>query len=160
MSFLGEWLGWGKKKKTKKTPAEKADRRAPTLGGGAGAAQGGEIKVKVQHEVCAILARSAAMDELIQHQTINRLYADVLYDFMAGGAPRSADPAPQVLDWAREAMETWGEEKTGLGEDVVREMAALRESILAALDAASRDPTLRKAAEERLKASGHLTAED
>jgi hypothetical protein len=159
MSFLGEWLGWGKKK-SKKTPAEKAERRAPTLGAGAGAAQGGEIKVKVQREVCAILARSASMDELILHQTVNRLYADVLYDVMAGGAPGSADPAPQVLDWAREAMETWGEDKTGLGEEVLREMAALRESILAALDAASRDPTLRKAAEERLKASGRLSVED
>lgn len=159
MSFLGEWLGWGKKK-SKGTPAEKAERRAPTLGAGAGAAQGGEIKVKVQREVCAILARSASMDELILHQTVNRLYADVLYDVMAGGAPGSADPAPQVLDWAREAMETWGEDKTGLGEEVLREMAALRESILAALDAASRDPTLRKAAEERLKASGRLSVED
>ena len=160
MSFLRERLGWGKKKKTKKAPAEKAARRAPTLGAGTGEAQGDKIKEKVQREVCAVLARSAAMDELIQHQTLNRLYADVLFDYMAGGAPRSVDPAHQVLGWAREAMEDWGKDKTGLGEDMKREMAALAESILAALDAASRDPTLRKAAEQRLEATRGLSAED
>ncbi len=176
MSFLRNWLGLGKKKKNKdvKTAAGQAERQTPSLGAktaGIAGAPTDEVKAKVQREVCGVLgrtileliqssqARTPAMDELIQHQTINRLYEDVLFDFMAGGAPRSVDPAHQVLDWAREAMENWGKEKQDLSEDMVREMAVLSKSILAAIDAASRDPTLRKAAEERLKASGGLSAE-
>jgi hypothetical protein len=100
------------------------------------------------------------VDELIQRQTINRLYADVLYDFLSSGAPPSVDPADEVLGWAREAMETWGKDKRNMTEDMVREAAALAESILAVLETASRDETLRKAAQQRFKGTGQLTAED
>jgi hypothetical protein len=105
-------------------------------------------------------ARRPAVDELIQRQTINRLYADVLYDFLSSGAPPSVDPAEEVLGWAREAMENWGKDKRNMTEDMVRETAALAESILAMLASASRDETLRKAAQQRFKGTGQLTAED
>ena len=45
-------------------------------------------------------------------------------------------------------------------EDTERETAALAESILAVLETASRDETLRKAAQQRFKGTGQLTAED
>ncbi len=172
MSLLRKRLGWGKKKKSKKPPAERTERKTPTLGVEAGETQVDEIEEKVQREVCAVMARTIleliqssqarapSMDELIQRQTINRLYADALYDFMASGAPPSVDPAHQVMGWARKAMENWGKDKKDVTEDMARHRAALSESILAALDAASRDPTLRKAAEQRFKATGQLTAED
>ena len=105
-------------------------------------------------------ARRPAVDELIQRQTINRLYADVLYDFLSSGAPPSVDPADEVLGWAREAMANWGKDKRNMTEDMVRETAALAESILAMLETASRDETLRKAAEQRFKGTGQLMAED
>jgi hypothetical protein len=57
-------------------------------------------------------------------------------------------------------MENWGKDKKDVTEDMARHRAALSESILAALDAASRDPTLRKAAEQRFKGAGQLTADD
>ena len=177
MSLFRRRLGWDKKKKKNKKPAEQIERKAPTLDAKAGETpegkiQRGEIKEKVQREVCAIMARTVpeqiqssqartpSMDELIQRQTINRLYADVLYDFLSSGAPPSVDPADEVLGWAREAMETWGKDKKNMTEDMVRERAALAESILAVLETASRDGTLRKAAEQRFKATGKLTAED
>jgi hypothetical protein len=107
-------------------------------------------------------ARRPAVDELIQRQTINRLYADVLYDFLSSGAPPSVDPADEVLGWAREAMANWGKDQRNMTEDkdMVRETAAMAESILAMLETASRDETLRKAAQQRFKATGRLTAED
>ena len=191
MSLFTRRLGWNKKKKKIKKPAEQIERKAPTLDAKAGETpegkiQRGEIKEKVQREVRAIMARTVpeqiqsslaqapsmdeliqsslaqapSMDELIQRQTINRLYADVLYDFLASGAPPSVDPADRVLAWAREAMETPGNDKSDVTEDMVRERAALTESILAVLETASRDETLRKAAEQRFKATGQLTAED
>jgi len=172
MSLFRRRLGWDKKKKSKKQPAQQIERNAPTLDAKTGETQGGEIKEKVQREVRAMMARTVpeqiqssqaqapSMDELIQRQTLNRLYADVLYDFMASGAPPSVDPADRVLAWAREAMETWGKDKTDVTEDMARHRSALTESILAALETASRDETLRKAAEGRLKATGQLTAED
>ncbi len=175
MSLFRRRLGWDEKKKKK--PAERIERKAPTLDAKAGETpggriQGGEIKEKVQREVCAVMARTIleliqshqaqmpSMDELIQRQTINRLYANVLYDFLASGAPPSVDPADEVLGWAREAMETWGKDKRNMTEDMVRETAALAESILAMLASASRDETLRKAAEQRFRGTGQLTAED
>jgi len=177
MSLFTRRLGWNKKKKKIKKPAEQIERKAPTLDAKAGETpegriQRGEIKEKVQREVRAIMARTVpeqiqsslaqapSMDELIQRQTINRLYADVLYDFLASGAPPSVDPADRVLAWARDAMETPGNDKSDVTEGMVRERAALTESILAVLETASRDETLRKAAEQRFKATGQLTAED
>ncbi len=44
-------------------------------------------------------------------------------------------------------MENWGKDQRNVNQDMVREMAALTESILAVLANASRDATLRKAAE-------------
>jgi hypothetical protein len=105
-------------------------------------------------------ARTPSVDELIQRQTINRLYADVLYDLLSSGAPPSVDPADEVLGWAREAMESWGKDQRNMTEDMVRETAALAESILAVLKSASRDETLRKAAQQRFKATGRLSAQD
>lgn len=164
MSVFRRRLGWDKKKKKTKKPAEQIERKAPTLDAKAGETpggiiQGGEIKEKIQGEVCAVMARTIleliqssqarrpAVDELIQRQTINRLYADVLYDFLSSGAPPSVDPADEVLGWAREAMENWGKDQRNVNQDMVREMAALTESILAVLATASRDATLRKTAE-------------
>jgi hypothetical protein len=163
MSVFRRRLGWDKKKKKTKKPAEQIERKAPTLDAKAGETPGGkiqrgEIKDKVQGEVCAVMARTIL--ELIQRQTINRLYADVLYDFLSSGAPPSVDPADEVLGWAREAMENWGKDKRNMTEDMVRETAALAESILAMLASASRDETLRKAAQQRFKGTGQLTAED
>ena len=177
MSVFRRRLGWDKKKKKTKKPAEQTERKAPTLDAKAGETpggkiQGGEIKEKVQGEVCAVMARTIleliqsgqarrpAVDELIQRQTINRLYADVLYDLLSSGAPPSVDPADEVLAWAREAMENWGKDQRNMTEDMVRETAALAESILAVLETASRDETLRKAAQQRFKGTGQLTAED
>ena len=177
MSLFRRRLGWDKKKKKTKQPAERIERKAPTLDAKAGATrggniQGGEIKQKVQGEVCAVMARTIleliqssqartpAVDELIQRQTINRLYADVLYDLLSSGAPPSVDPADEVLAWAREAMENWGKDQRNMTEDMVRETAAMAESILAVLESASRDETLRKAAQQRFKGTGQLTAED
>ena len=177
MSLFTRRLGWDKKKKKNKKPAEQIERKAPTLDAKAGETpegkiQRGEIKEKGQREVLAIMARTVpeqiqssqaqmpSMDELIQRQTINRLYADVLYDVLSSGTPPSVDPADEVLGWAREAMETCGQDKRNMTEDMVRERAALTESILAVLETASRDETLRKAAEQRFKATGQLTAED
>ncbi len=177
MSLLRRRLGWDKKKKKNKQPAEQIERKAPTLDAKAGKTrggiiQGGEIKEKIQGEVCAVMARTVleliqssqarrpAVDELIQRQTINRLYADVLYDLLSRGAPPSVDPADEVLGWAREAMANWGKDKRNMTEDMVRETAALAESILAMLASASRDETLRKAAQQRFKCTGQLTAED
>ena len=130
MSLFTRRLGWDKKKKkkTNKKPAEQIERKAPTLDAKAGETpegkiQRGEIKDKVQGEVCAVMARTIleliqssqartpAVDELIQRQTINRLYADVLYDLLSSGAPPSVDPADEVLAWAREAMESWGKDQ-------------------------------------------------
>jgi hypothetical protein len=45
-------------------------------------------------------------------------------------------------------------------EDMVRETAALAESIMAVLETASRDETLRKAAQQRFTATGRLSAQD
>lgn len=172
MSLFRRRLGRDKKKKNKKKPAKQTERKAPTLGAMAGETQWGEIKAKVQGEVCAVMARTIleliqssqartpAVDELIQRQTINRLYADVLYEFLSRGAPPSVDPADQVIGWAREAMENWGKDKRYVNEDMARETAALADSILAVLESASRDETLRKAAEQRFKGTGKLTAED
>jgi hypothetical protein len=179
MSLFRRRLGWDKKKKKTKQPAERIERKAPTLDAKAGATPGGkiqrgEIKQKVQGEVCAVMARTIleliqssqartpSVDELIQRQTINRLYADVLYDFLSSGAPPSVDPADEVLGWAREAMANWGKDQRNMTEDkdMVRETAAMAESILAMLETASRDETLRKAAQQRFKATGRLTAED
>ena len=177
MSLFRRRLGWDKKKKKFKKPAELTERKAPTLDAKAGETpggkiQGGEIKEKVQGEVCAVMARTIleliqssqartpAVDELIQRQTINRLYADVLYDLLSSGEPPSVDPADEVLAWAREAMENWGKDQRNMTEDMERETAALAESILAVLETASRDETLRKAAQQRFKGTGQLTAED
>ncbi len=165
MSLFTKRFGRDGKSK-KREPARPAERATPTLGAVAGEARWGAIKAKVQGEVCAILARTileliqssqartASMDELVRRQSINRLYADVLYDFLSGGAPPSFDPTEKVVEWAREAMETWGREEKRLEEGMAQDKADLADSILAALRSAARDETLRKAAELRLKAAG------
>lgn len=147
--------------------------REPTLvAAGAGGAKTGAVKKKVQAEVCAIMARTIleviqssqarapSMDELVRRQAINRLYADVLYDLMASGAAAEVDPAQEVLAWAREAMEDWSRTQRGVDAEMARERESLAQSILAALEAAAGDATLRKAAERRLKGTGPLAPED
>jgi len=130
------------------------------------------IKDKVQGEVRAISARTIleviqssqagapSMDELVRQQAINRLYADVLYDLLSNGAAPDVDPSARVLAWAREATDGWGRGQKNVDADLTREREALARSILAALDSATRDGTLRKAAERRYRASGQLTADD
>ncbi|MDX1576758.1 MAG: hypothetical protein R3285_11235, partial [Kiloniellales bacterium] len=114
MSLFRRRLGWGRKKKKKdvEAPAEEAERRMPSLGAraaGFAGADDDEIKAKVQREVCGVLGRTIleliqsspaptpARDDFNHHHTITRPYADVLFDFLARGAPRSVDPAHQVL---------------------------------------------------------------
>lgn len=170
MSLFRKRFGRGKKKKEE--PAERAERTAPTLGAPADEARWGAIKAKVQGEICAILARTIleliqssqarapSMDDVVRRQAINRLYADVLYDFLSGGEAPTFDPSAQVSGWAREAMAKWGGDQTRLDEGMASDRAALSQSILAALEAASRDATLRKAALERLRAAGTAAGAD
>lgn len=176
MSLFGRRLGRGRKKDKKQQkiePAARGERHPPTLD--VGARESGRdssrqpdrdaIKAKVQSEVCAVLARTIleliqssqarapAMDELLRRQAINRLYADVLYDFLAGGEAPGYDPGELVLGWAREAMDEWGAGRERLAPGLAGDKAALSDAILAALEAASRDRTLREAARQRLEAA-------
>jgi hypothetical protein len=165
MSLFKRRSGRDQKKKPKREPAKPAERSMPTLGATPGETRWGAIKDKVQHEVCAVLARTilelirsshartASTDDLVRRQAINRLYADVLYDFLSSGEAPTFDPADKVLGWAREAMATWGAGEARLDERMAGDKAALSQSILAALETASRDETLRKAALERIKAA-------
>jgi len=164
MSLFGRRLGRDRKKKTIE-PAARGERRPPTLGAVAPDPGRDAIKAKVQSEVCAVLARTIleliqssqarapSMDELLRRQAINRLYADVLYDFLAGGEAPGYDPAEPVLRWAREAMDEWGAGRERLDPGLAGDKAALSDAILSALEAASRDQTLRKAALQRLEAA-------
>ena len=120
------------------------------------------LKAKVQAEVCAIMSRTilqqiqggeAAREDLVKQQSVNRLYADVLYDLLSSGATPEIDPAERVLRWARGALEDWGRSKTALSPDLVREREALVQSILQALATAARDKTLRTAAIRRVAAA-------
>jgi len=173
MSLFRRRKGRSDRKDEAPRPAKPREAKEPTLAAAkAGDAETSGIKTKVQAEVCAIMARSIleliqssqarapSMDELVRRQAINRLYADVLYDQLAGGAAADVDPAEQVLAWAREAMEDWGRTQRGVGAEMARERETLARSILAALESAARDQTLRKAAEQRLKGTGPPTAED
>ena len=147
--------------------------KEPTLAAAkADGAESSGIKTKVQAEVCAIMARTIleliqssqarapSMDELVRRQAINRLYAEVLYDLMAGGAAAEVDPAQDVLAWAREAMDDWGRTQRGVDAGMARAREDLAQSILAALEAAGRFETLRKAARHRLEGTGPLSPED
>ena len=101
-------------------PVQPVEPRTPRLGASMDEPEWGEIKDKVQAEVCAILARTIleliqssqartdSMDELVRQQAVNRLYADVLYDVRSMTGSQSVDPADKVLAWSREAIENWG----------------------------------------------------
>jgi len=129
------------------------------------------LKAKVQAEVCAILSRTIleqirssethplASSELLVHQAVNRLYADVLYDLLSDGARPEIDPAERVQRWARGALEDWGRSQTALSPDMVREREALVRSVLEALAAAAHDDTLRTAAVRRVAADQRLASE-
>jgi hypothetical protein len=119
------------------------------------------IRAKVQAEVCAIMSRTilqqiqsrdAAREELLKQQSVNRLYADVLYDLLSSGAAPEIDPADRVQRWTRGALEDWGRSQTALSPDLAREREALVQSILQALAAAAQDKTLRTAAIRRVAA--------
>jgi hypothetical protein len=165
MSLFRRRKGRDRPEKTRIEPPRPAERTAPTLGAAAGGPRWDAMRDKVQAEVCAVLARTVleliqssqahipAMEELVCRQAINRLYADVLYDFLAAGEDPAFDPAERVLGWAREAMDRWGVDQARQDAGMASSKAALSQSILAALEAAARDQTLRKAALERLKAA-------
>lgn len=174
MSLFKRRFGRDRKsnKDKRSEPAVEPARKAPTLDVAAGDMRHGEIKAKVQGEVSAILARTVleliqssharipSMDEPVRRQSINRLYADILYDFLASGEKPGFDPAELVLGWAREAMAGWGADQKRLDEGIASDKAALSESILAALEAAAHDQTLRKAAEQRVRAASRAPAAD
>jgi hypothetical protein len=165
MSLFWRRKARNRTEKTRIEPGRPAERTPPTLGAAAGEPRWDAVRDKVQAEVCAVFARTVleliqssqartpAMDELVRRQAINRLYADVLYDFLAAGEDPAFDPADRVLAWAREAMDRWGADQAHLDAAMANSKAALSQSILAALEAASRDQTLRKAALERVKAA-------
>lgn len=152
-------------------PVSAPEPQAPKLVGSVGAPEPNRIKARVQAEVCAIMARTilalirsseaqgAANDELLTCQTVNRLYAEVLYDLLSDGAAPEIDPAERVQRWAREALEDWGRSQTALSPDLVREREVLVQSILDAMAAAARDDTLRTAAERRVAADQRLASE-
>lgn len=153
------------------SPPRQSEPQAPKLVTPVSAPEVNRIKAKVQAEVCAIMsrtilqqiqsgeARAPARDELLRRQAVNRLYADVLYDLLSGGAAPEIDPAERVQRWARGALEDWGRSQTALSPDMVREREALVQSILAALAAAARDETLRTAAMRRVEADQRLASE-
>jgi hypothetical protein len=99
-----------------------------------------------------IQSRDAAREELLKQQSVNRLYADVLYDLLSSGAAPEIDPADRVQRWTRGALEDWGRSQTALSPDLAREREALVQSILQALAAAAQDKTLRTAAIRRVAA--------
>jgi hypothetical protein len=136
-----------------------------------GAPELNRIKAKVQTEVCAIMARTIlqqiqnseartpARDDLLTRQAVSRLYANVLYDLLSGGAAPEIDPADRVQRWARGALEDWARSQTALSPDMVKEREALVQSILEALAKATRDETLRTAAMQRVAADNRLASE-
>ena len=142
--------------------ASRSEPAAPRLVAPSGGREVNALRAKVQTEVCAIMsrlileqirsggARSPVEDEILRRQAVNRLYADVLYGLMSGGAAPDIDPSNRVQRWARGALEDWGQSQTALTPEMVREREALVQSILDALATAGRDETLRKAAVQRL----------
>jgi len=75
-----------------------SEPQAPKLVTAVGEPELNRIKAKVQAEVCALIsrtilqqfqssaARAPAKYELLRRQAVNRLYADVLYGLLSGGA--------------------------------------------------------------------------
>jgi len=148
-----------------------SEPQAPKLVTPVGKPELNRIKAKVQAEVCALIsrtilqqfqsseARAPARHELLKRQAANRLYADVLYDLLSGGAAPEIDLGDRVQRWARGALEDWARSQTALSSDMVQEREALVQSILEALAQAARDETLRTAAMQRVAADNRRASE-
>jgi hypothetical protein len=163
-----------RRKRSNPVPANASrlsEPQAPKLVTPVSAPELNRIRAKVQTEVCAIMsrtilqqiqssdARTPTKDEVLTRQAVSRLYADVLYDLLSGGAAPEIDPAERVQVWAREALEDWARSQTALSPEMVHEREALVESILKALAEAARDKVLRSAAMQRLAANNRLASE-
>lgn len=171
MSRIGEFFGIFSSKADRKT----GPRREPELE----VTDWQSVKDQVQAEVRSLVSKSIVESvfyapprasyedrEAVLQATANRLYADALFEISSRGVTPPFEPSEEIMLWVREALEEsvtdWRHQGNGAEnggyEPPVEAKRSTTDAICAALERASKNGILQKAAKQRIQATAEMVA--